>query len=130
MYTDLIDTLSFRSNMKGFPFLISATAIGAQSKKKMKSYCPRVGKHLMCVLDLRCHLHVSTSSRWWVLFQFSFRKILLEYVNESMKCPCIFSPDVKGGPLRDYQIRGLNWLISLYENGVNGILADEMVRNW
>ncbi|KAH0513401.1 putative global transcription activator SNF2L1 [Microtus ochrogaster] len=34
---------------------------------------------------------------------------------------------VKGGPLRDYQIRGLNWLISLYENGVNGILADEML---
>ncbi|XP_054978692.1 probable global transcription activator SNF2L1 isoform X7 [Sorex araneus] len=33
---------------------------------------------------------------------------------------------VTGGPLRDYQIRGLNWLISLYENGVNGILADEM----
>ncbi|XP_069895860.1 probable global transcription activator SNF2L1 isoform X4 [Dipodomys merriami] len=33
---------------------------------------------------------------------------------------------VKGGSLRDYQIRGLNWLISLYENGVNGILADEM----
>ncbi|XP_036082616.1 probable global transcription activator SNF2L1 isoform X5 [Rousettus aegyptiacus] len=33
---------------------------------------------------------------------------------------------VKGGHLRDYQIRGLNWLISLYENGVNGILADEM----
>ena len=25
------------------------------------------------------------------------------------------------------QIRGLNWLISLYENGLNGILADEMV---
>nr|KAF6314013.1 SWI/SNF related, matrix associated, actin dependent regulator of chromatin, subfamily a, member 1 [Pipistrellus kuhlii] len=33
---------------------------------------------------------------------------------------------VKGGLLRDYQIRGLNWLISLYENGINGILADEM----
>ena len=25
------------------------------------------------------------------------------------------------------QVRGLNWLISLYENGLNGILADEMV---
>ena len=24
-------------------------------------------------------------------------------------------------------MRGLNWLISLYENGINGILADEMV---
>ncbi|KAK1791953.1 hypothetical protein P4O66_013926, partial [Electrophorus voltai] len=33
---------------------------------------------------------------------------------------------VKTGKLRDYQIRGLNWLISLYENGINGILADEM----
>ncbi|GAB6033284.1 SWI/SNF- matrix-associated actin-dependent regulator of chromatin sub A member 5 [Chamberlinius hualienensis] len=33
---------------------------------------------------------------------------------------------VKGGELRDYQVRGLNWMISLYENGINGILADEM----
>ena len=29
--------------------------------------------------------------------------------------------------MRDYQIRGLNWMIGLYENGINGILADEMV---
>ena len=28
--------------------------------------------------------------------------------------------------MRDYQIRGVNWMISLYENGINGILADEM----
>ncbi|KAK3913636.1 Chromatin-remodeling complex ATPase chain Iswi [Frankliniella fusca] len=33
---------------------------------------------------------------------------------------------IKSGELRDYQIRGLNWMISLYENGINGILADEM----
>ncbi len=38
-----------------------------------------------------------------------------------------FLSDVKGGEMRDYQIRGLNWMISLYENGINGILADEMV---
>lgn len=36
--------------------------------------------------------------------------------------------DVKGGTMRDYQIQGLNWMISLYHNGINGILADEMVR--
>ena len=30
--------------------------------------------------------------------------------------------------MRDYQLQGLNFLIKLYENGVNGILADEMVR--
>jgi hypothetical protein len=29
--------------------------------------------------------------------------------------------------MRDYQIQGLNWLIGLFENGINGILADEMV---
>jgi len=28
--------------------------------------------------------------------------------------------------MRDYQIRGLNWMISLYQDGINGILADEM----
>lgn len=33
---------------------------------------------------------------------------------------------IKGGEMRDYQVRGLNWMISLYENGINGILADEM----
>ncbi|XP_065188236.1 SWI/SNF-related matrix-associated actin-dependent regulator of chromatin subfamily A member 5-like [Sycon ciliatum] len=33
---------------------------------------------------------------------------------------------IKNGEMRDYQIRGLNWLISLYENKINGILADEM----
>ncbi|XP_031550358.1 SWI/SNF-related matrix-associated actin-dependent regulator of chromatin subfamily A member 5-like [Actinia tenebrosa] len=33
---------------------------------------------------------------------------------------------IKNGEMRDYQVRGLNWLISLYENGINGILADEM----
>jgi SNF2 family DNA or RNA helicase len=40
---------------------------------------------------------------------------------------CIFFVVVKSGEMRDYQIRGLNWMISLYENGINGILADEMV---
>ena len=35
--------------------------------------------------------------------------------------------DVTGGKMRDYQVQGLNWLISLFENGINGILADEMV---
>jgi hypothetical protein len=42
---------------------------------------------------------------------------------------------LKGGMLRDYQLDSLNWLIGLYETGINGILADEMVstisnHNW
>ncbi len=34
---------------------------------------------------------------------------------------------ITGGKLREYQMQGLNWMIHLYDNGINGILADEMV---
>lgn len=33
---------------------------------------------------------------------------------------------IHGGEMRDYQVAGLNWLVSLHENGISGILADEM----
>ena len=33
---------------------------------------------------------------------------------------------VQNGEMRDYQVAGLNWLVSLHENGISGILADEM----
>uniref|UniRef100_A0A336MTU9 Chromatin-remodeling ATPase INO80 n=1 Tax=Culicoides sonorensis TaxID=179676 RepID=A0A336MTU9_CULSO len=45
------------------------------------------------------------------------------------KKPVIFESTpsyIKFGEMRDYQLRGLNWMISLYQNGLNGILADEM----
>jgi ATP-dependent helicase STH1/SNF2 len=31
-----------------------------------------------------------------------------------------------GGTLKEYQLKGLQWMISLYNNNLNGILADEM----
>ncbi|KAL8922872.1 MAG: hypothetical protein Q9172_003378 [Xanthocarpia lactea] len=31
-----------------------------------------------------------------------------------------------GGTLKEYQVKGLQWMISLYNNSLNGILADEM----
>ncbi len=31
-----------------------------------------------------------------------------------------------GGNLKEYQLTGLQWLVSLYNNNLNGILADEM----
>ncbi|KAI9677451.1 MAG: hypothetical protein M1817_006405 [Caeruleum heppii] len=31
-----------------------------------------------------------------------------------------------GGTLKEYQLKGLEWMISLYNNNLNGILADEM----
>ena len=39
------------------------------------------------------------------------------------QCP----PLVIHGTMRPYQLQGLNWLVSLHHNSLNGILADEMV---
>jgi SNF2 family DNA or RNA helicase len=33
---------------------------------------------------------------------------------------------LRAGTLRDYQLVGLQWMLSLYNNKLNGILADEM----
>ena len=30
------------------------------------------------------------------------------------------------GDLREYQLQGVRWMISLWQNGLNGILADQM----
>uniref|UniRef100_A0A1B0CAM9 Uncharacterized protein n=1 Tax=Lutzomyia longipalpis TaxID=7200 RepID=A0A1B0CAM9_LUTLO len=51
--------------------------------------------------------------------------------NKSSEAKTIFrfskTPDfITNGEMRDYQVEGLNWMISLYENGISGILADEM----
>lgn len=36
-----------------------------------------------------------------------------------------YATDVQG-KMRPYQLQGLNWMVSLHHNGLNGILADEM----
>lgn len=35
---------------------------------------------------------------------------------------------ITGGVMRDYQLSGLRWLTERYNDGVNTILGDEMVR--
>ncbi|KAJ7767486.1 P-loop containing nucleoside triphosphate hydrolase protein [Mycena maculata] len=42
--------------------------------------------------------------------------------------PYIFetSPSFIHGEMRSYQLQGVNWMVSLHHNGLNGILADEM----
>ncbi|EPS73256.1 hypothetical protein M569_01495, partial [Genlisea aurea] len=35
-------------------------------------------------------------------------------------------PLLTGGKLKPYQIKGVKWMISLWQNGLNGILADQM----
>src|ERR1700710_316221 len=43
-------------------------------------------------------------------------------VKERVTQPAI----LHGGTLKEYQLKGLQWMVSLYNNHLNGILADEM----
>ena len=50
-----------------------------------------------------------------------------EFESEQQVTRLYFQPSIlTGGKLTDYQMDGLNFLINLYETGLNGILADEM----
>jgi len=51
----------------------------------------------------------------------------LEEADEHEATYLTVQPSTLGhGKMRDYQLEGLNWMIRLQENGVNGILADEV----
>ncbi|KAG0340855.1 hypothetical protein BG004_006257 [Podila humilis] len=57
------------------------------------------------------------------------QELLKDEENENDDSSYVFTSSptyIKNGTMRDYQIQGLNWMISLYKNGINGILADEM----
>ncbi|GBG89175.1 hypothetical protein CBR_g48883 [Chara braunii] len=38
----------------------------------------------------------------------------------------LLTPLLTGGILKSYQLKGVKWLVSLWQNGLNGILADQM----
>ena len=44
-------------------------------------------------------------------------------MNQAVIAPFLLNPKYS---LRPYQQKGLEWLVSLYEQGLSGILADEM----
>jgi hypothetical protein len=49
------------------------------------------------------------------------------YLQTHSKTEKVTQPSMlKGGDLKEYQLHGLQWLVSLYNNNLNGILADEM----
>ncbi|CAG9859824.1 unnamed protein product [Phyllotreta striolata] len=109
---------------KRFDFLLKQTEIFShfmnQSKTptKPKTGRPKKEKPPETTVDLR---HRKTE-------QEEDEELLAE-TNQKTKPTTRFDQSpfyIKNGEMRDYQVRGLNWMISLYENGINGILADEM----
>ena len=52
------------------------------------------------------------------------REMIMNYISEKVSRQ---SAILRGGTLKEYQLKGLQWMVSLYNNRLNGILADEMV---
>lgn len=44
---------------------------------------------------------------------------------QSSSSAVTWQPQALKHPLKDYQLEGLKWMATLYENGLSGILADE-----
>ena len=53
------------------------------------------------------------------------------YASAHLKSEEVRQPSIiVGGDLKEYQLSGLQWLVSLYNNKLNGILADEVSITW
>ena len=46
--------------------------------------------------------------------------------NNKFNEQAVNAPKLLHGVLKPYQLAGLNWLVSLYEQGINGVLSDDM----
>jgi SNF2 family DNA or RNA helicase len=51
---------------------------------------------------------------------------ILLVVDDTGEEEIVVQPSVFKGELKQYQLKGLTWLVNLYDRGINGILADEM----
>lgn len=112
-----------------FNYLLAKTEIfshfmnptsGKKPKSPLKVKAPEFPSHGRKDADTGDHRHRHTEQEEdaELLEQTKHQKAIVHFEQ---------SPSfIKNGEMRDYQIRGLNWMISLYENGINGILADEM----
>ncbi|GJU12758.1 ATP-dependent DNA helicase DDM1 [Tanacetum coccineum] len=56
----------------------------------------------------------------------SYENINLSKEERAEKEQAELVPLMTGGKLKPYQVKGVKWLISLWQNGLNGILADQM----
>ncbi|GKD55314.1 ATP-dependent DNA helicase DDM1, partial [Tanacetum coccineum] len=56
----------------------------------------------------------------------SYEDINLSKEERAEKEQAELVPLMTGGKLKPYQVKGVKWLISLWQNGLNGILADQM----
>lgn len=54
------------------------------------------------------------------------RELYMRLVHANQEEPVLRAPEALNAELLPHQVEGLEWLVSLFDNGLHGILADEM----
>ena len=85
-------------------------AVGPDGKKRKRKSQDSTSKKAKALSNLKAAQEKDAAKR-------------SESSNAIFRQPHLLAP---GCVLKDYQLEGVRWLASLYENGVSGILADEM----
>ena len=81
-----------------------------------------ISSKLLRILTEHIQQKCSTDSKLQIE---SIWSVVIFNIFEVLAFTSLLNPD-KGAFVSDYQVRGLNWMIGLFEKGINGILADEM----
>lgn len=87
--------------------MVTNNADSYQTKKKSKNAINAMAENCIGDTPVQTYDNLTDEERNW--------KEQMELV-----------PLLIGGRLKSYQIKGVKWLISLWQNGLNGILADQM----
>ncbi|KAL3688989.1 hypothetical protein R1sor_015298 [Riccia sorocarpa] len=89
----------------------------ASKRKHAAAVCDRASKRVKEMADETFDVEEEESTEG--------DKLLTEE-ERIMKEQMDLCPLFTGGTLKSYQLKGVKWLISLWQNGLNGILADQM----
>ncbi|KAJ3118227.1 hypothetical protein HK098_005980 [Nowakowskiella sp. JEL0407] len=115
-----------QQKLKRYAFLLGQTQIFSHFIKDLK----KKGVDVSSIETASASTSSSSTQRKRKTEKEEDEELLKDDQGEEVVVETVFDQSpayVKGGEMRDYQIQGLNWMISLYDNGLNGILADEMV---
>jgi hypothetical protein len=101
--------------------IAEARAAGVTDDRQLRELGKEVAERVAAQSDLTRQVNTmagDAQARYYALAHSQGERVL--------QAPALLRPP-NNGSLREYQMVGLQWMVSLYNNRLNGILADEMV---
>ncbi|KAA8906991.1 hypothetical protein DIURU_000675 [Diutina rugosa] len=121
--------LNVASTRKRFEYLLGLTGLFKQFIDSKAEKDPQIKEIVDEITDgqLKKNDKIAGSGRRRKTEKQEDQELLADESHSSEIMEFTASPGyIHEGTMREYQLQGLNWLISLHENNLSGILADEM----